>query len=68
MGVAAVGETPSLAGQSIGGAHRVLERTQAQPPRTQLQGSTSKGIIHLRVVGEVTESGARAEQVALFPL
>ena len=46
----------------------ILECTQAHPPRNQHQGSTWKGTIHLWVVGEVTESGPRAEQAALFPL
>ena len=35
MGVVAVGETPSLTGESGGGAHGILENTQAHPPRNQ---------------------------------
>ena len=34
--VAAAGETPSLRGESVGEAHRVLEYTQANPPGNQL--------------------------------
>ena len=33
--VAAAGETPSLRGESVGEAHRVLEWTQIHPPRNQ---------------------------------
>ena len=68
MRVGVVGEIASLTGESTGGAHRVLECTQAYPPRNHHQGSTSKGIIHLWIVGEVIESRAKAKQVALFPL
>ena len=65
MGVeVAAGETPSLTGEFIGETHRVLECTQAHPPRNQHQ----KGPICLWVAEEVTESHQRAEQVALFPL
>ena len=61
---AAAGETPSLTGEFVGETHRVLERTQAHTPGNQYQ----KGPICLWVAGEVTESRARAEQAALFPL
>ena len=67
MGVVETEETSSLSGESVGGAHRVLECTQAHP----LGISTSaawKGTILLWEMGEVTESGARAKQAALFPL
>ena len=58
------GETPSLTGEFVGETHRVLEHIQTHPPGDQPQ----KGPICLWVVGEVTETGTRAEQVALFPL
>ena len=64
VGVAGSGEIPSLTGESVGETCRVLERTHTQPPGNQHQ----KGPICLWVVGEVTESLPRAEQVALFPL
>ena len=64
MGVAAMGETPSLTGEFTGETHRVLECTQNHPPGNQHQ----KGPICLQVVEEVTESQLRADQVALFPL
>ena len=64
MGIAVVGETPSLSGESTGDAHGILECTQAQPPRNQCQ----KSPICLWVVEEVTESWPRAVQAALFPL
>ena len=64
MGVAVLGETPSLTGKSIGATHGVLQYTQTHLPRNQHQ----KGPIHFWVVEELTESGARAEQVELFPL
>ena len=65
MGVeAVVVETPNLTGEFIGETHRVLEHTQADLPRNQHQ----KGPICLWVVGEVTESQQRVEQVALIPL
>ena len=64
----AAGEAASLSGGSLGEAQRVLEHTQAHPPKNQHQGSTWNGVIHLRVAEEVTESRVRAEQVALFPL
>ena len=35
MGVALVGETPSLTGEFVGETHRVLECTQTHPPRNQ---------------------------------
>ena len=56
------GETPSLTGEYIGETNRVLECTQAHPPRNQHQ----KGPIWLWVAGEVTESGLRAKQATLF--
>ena len=52
MWVAVVGETPSLKGELVGETHRVLEPTQAHPPRNQHQ----KGPICLWVPEEVTES------------
>ena len=64
MGVVVVGETPSLTKEFIGEIHRVLECTQNHPPENQHQ----KGPNSLWVIGEVTESWLRAEQVALFPL
>ena len=63
-GVAVAGETASLTGDTIGGAHGVLEHTQTHPPGNQHQ----KGTICLWVVREVTESRARANQVAWFLL
>ena len=51
VGIAAVGETPSLTGEFIGETHRVLEGTQTHPPGNQHQ----KDLICLWVVGEVTE-------------
>ena len=67
MGIAVVGETPSLSGESIGDAHGILECTQAQPPRNQylkvhypLVGSEGSG-------GKWGESLARS-QSALFPI
>ena len=50
------------------GSRRVLEHTQAHPNENQHQGSTWKGAIYLWEVGKMTESGVRAEEVALFPL
>ena len=64
MGVEAVGETPSLTGESVGETHRVLEYTQTHLPRNQHQ----KGPLCLWVLGEVAEGWQRVEQVALFPL
>ena len=64
VGVAVVGETPSLTGESVGETHRVLEHTQTHPPGNQHE----KNPIFLWVAGEVTENGQRGEQVALFPL
>ena len=64
MGTAAAGETPSLTEEFVGETHRVLERPQTHPPGNQHQ----TGPICLWVVGEVTESPQRAEQVPLFPL
>ena len=63
VGVAA-GETPSLTGESVGETHRGLERAQAHPPGNQYL----KGTTPLWVAREVTDSGARAEQAALFLL
>ena len=63
-----LGKTASLTGESVGGAHRILELTQAHLPGNQHQGSTSKDSIFLWEVGEVTESRVRDKQVALFPL
>ena len=59
-----VGETTSLTGELVGEIYKVLEYTQNNPPGNQHQ----MGPICLWVVGEVTESWQRAEQVALFPL
>ena len=64
MGVAAVGETPSLTGEFVGETHRVLEHTQTHPPGNWHQNSP----ICFWVVEEVTESQPRTEQDALFPL
>ena len=64
MGGAVAGETPSLTGESTGGARSVPEHTQNHPPGNHHQ----KGPIFLWVMGEVTESGVRAEQATLFPL
>ena len=64
VGVVAAGETPSLTGEFVGETHRLLERTQAHPPRNQDQ----QGPLCLWVAGEVTESWLRAKQVSLFPL
>ena len=64
MGIAAVGETPSLREVFVGETHRVLECTQTHPPGSQHQ----KGPICLWVAEEVTENRQRAEQAALFPL
>ena len=51
-------------GKFVGENHGVLECTQTHPPQNQHQ----EGPICLQAVGEVTESRARAEQTALFPL
>ena len=64
MGAVAVGETPSLTGESVGGTHQALEGTLTHPPGNQHE----KGAIHFWVAGEVTESWLRAKQVVLFPL
>ena len=64
MRVVLVGDTSSLTEDTIGGAHKILECTQAHPPGNQHQ----KGQICLSVAREVTESQPRAEQEALFPL
>ena len=52
VGVAVVGETPSLTGEFIREPHRVPECTQSHPPKNQHK----KGPICLWVVGEVPES------------
>ena len=57
-----VGKTPSLTEESTEGTHGVLERTQTDSPRKQ----HLNGPICLWV--EVTESGERVEQAALFSL
>ena len=57
-------ETPSLTGEFIEEIHGILECTQAHEPGNQHQ----KGPIYLWVAEEVTKRGARAKQVALFPL
>ena len=64
VGIVAVGETPSLIGEFIGEAHKILELRQNHPPGNQQQ----KGPVWLWVVGEVTESETRVEQVGFFPL
>ena len=64
MGLVVAGETPSLAEELVGEAHRALECTQTHPPGNPHQ----KGPICLWVVGEVSESQLRAEQVPLFSL
>ena len=64
VGVAAVGEAPSLTEEFVGETHRVLGCTQTHTPGNRHQ----KGPICLWVVGELTESQPRAQQVALFPL
>ena len=60
MGVEVTGETPRLTGEFVEETHRVLENTQTHPPGNQHQ----KGPVCWWVVGEVTESQLRAEQVA----
>ena len=57
MGVAAVGETPSLTGDFIGETHRVLVHRQTYLLRNQHQ----KGSICLPVVGVMTSSQLRVE-------
>ena len=64
VGVAVMGETSSLTEESIGEAQGSLERIQAHPQGNLYQ----KAAICLWEVREVTESRARAKQVALFPL
>ena len=54
---------PSLTGEFVGEAHRVLEFSKTHPPGNQHW----KGPICLWVAGEVTERQRRAEQVALLP-
>ena len=69
MGVAAAGETTSLLEESNGGAtgsYNVHKPTH--PGGISNQASTERDVICLWEVGEVTESGARAYQAALFPL
>ena len=51
VGIVAVGETPSLIGESIGETHRALERAQTHPFGNQHQ----KGPVCLWGAGEVTE-------------
>ena len=58
------GRNSQSTGEFLGKTHRVLECTQTHLSRNQHQ----KGPICLWVVGEMTESWPRAEQVALFPL
>ena len=67
MGVAAAGETASLTGESIGGAHQVLECTQAHLPRNKHQGHTLKGTIYLWKAGEVTESKSESQPSGIVP-
>ena len=62
MGIVAVGETLRLTREFIGDTCRVLEHTQTHLPRNQHQ----KGPICLWVVGEVSESWPRAEQVGII--
>ena len=64
VGVEMAGETLRLTGEFVGEIHMLLEHTQNHPPRNQHQ----KVPICLWEAGEVTESGARVEQMALFPL
>ena len=59
-----MGETSSFTGEYVGEINGVLEHTQAHPLGTLHQ----KDPIGLWAAEEVTESGARAEQAALFPL
>ena len=63
MGVVAADKIPSLKGKFFWETCRVLECTQANPPRNQ-----HKGQMCLWLAGEVTESWKGAEQAALFPL
>ena len=63
VGVAAVGETPSLTGEFVGETHRVLECTQTHPPGNQHQ----KGPICLWVVGEVTKSSTKTQASSTVP-
>ena len=63
MGVAVVGETPSLTEESVGGTHGVLECIQTHPPGNQHQ----KGPICLWVADEVTESGVSTKQSSTVP-
>ena len=62
------GKTVSLRGESIGGAHGVLEHIQANPPGNQHQGYTGKVIIHLWKVWKVAKSKERAQKATLFSL
>ena len=59
-----MGEATSLTGGSIGGTHGVLEYTQIHLPGNRHQ----MGMIRFWEAGEVTKSGMRAEQTALFLL
>ena len=62
--VMAARETPSLTGEFTGETHGVLECTQTHPPENR----HLKGPVCLWVVEEVTKSGSRAKQAALFSL
>ena len=62
-----VEETASLWGESVWGAHRILEHKQAHSLGESAPGQQVEGR-QLWEVGYVTESRVRAEQVALFPL
>ena len=64
MGIAVVGETPSLPKEFTGETHKVLECTQAYLPGNKHQ----KGPIYLWVAGNVSERELSAKQVASFPL
>ena len=63
MGVEAVGETPILTGEIFGETHRVLEWTQMHLPRELAPEGPN-----LLVGSGGSDSGQKAEQVALFPL
>ena len=67
-GGSASGQTARLTGEFVGEIPGALECAQGNPPGNQDQGSTWKGAIQLPGVGEVTESGARAEWAALLSL
>ena len=63
MEVEVLGETPCLSGQFVGETHTVLHIHK----RTHWE-SAPEGSKVLWIVGEVTESWRRAEEVPLFPL